>query len=134
MYYPLETPEDAVSDIPRGARYFTTLDAAHGYWQIPLAEDYQRLTAFITSWGRYKFLRAPMGLSSTGDEYCRRGDIALAGIDNLQKVVDDILAHDTTFSAYIERIWNILTRCKEQGITLNANKFTYVQEQVHYLG
>eukprot|EP00117_Sycon_ciliatum_P038875 scpid16023/ scgid28814/ Transposon Ty3-G Gag-Pol polyprotein; Gag3-Pol3; Transposon Ty3-1 TYA-TYB polyprotein; Capsid protein; p24; Spacer peptide p3; Nucleocapsid protein p11; Ty3 protease; p16; Spacer peptide J; Reverse transcriptase/ribonuclease H; p55; Integrase p61; Integrase p58 len=106
----------------------------HGYWQITLAEDCQHLTAFITPWGRYKFLRAPMGLSSTGDEYCRRGDIALAGIGNLQKVIDDILAHDTTFSAHIERIWNILTRCKEQGITLNANKFTFAQEQVHYVG
>ena len=42
-----------------------------------LAEESQHLTTFITPWGRYKFLRGPMGLMFTGDEYCRRTDAAL---------------------------------------------------------
>ena len=45
------------------------MDAIKGYWQVPLAEKSQELTTFITPWGRYKYLRAPMGLSSTGDKY-----------------------------------------------------------------
>ena len=33
-----------------------------------------------------------MGLISAGDEYCRRTDQALAGLPNVVKVVDDMLA------------------------------------------
>jgi len=133
-YYPMKTPKDAVAEVPNTARYFSTLDATHGYWQVPLEEASQKFTTFITPWGRFKFLRAPMGLVSTGDEYCRRGDLALAKIDNLQKVVDDILLHDRTFPGHVQRTWDVLSRCQEQGITLNPSKFQFAQEEVQYVG
>ena len=79
-HHPIPTPKDAVSSIPSSARWFTTLDASSGYFQVPLAEDSQELTTFITPWGRFKHLRATMGLSCSSDEYNRRGDLALADI------------------------------------------------------
>ena len=60
--HPLVTPREAISHVPTEARFFSTLDAKSGYWQLPLHPDSQHLTTFITPWGRYKFLRAPMGL------------------------------------------------------------------------
>ena len=133
-HYPLKSPKEAVAEIPRSARYFSTLDATHGYWQVPLEEASQSLATFITPWGRFKFLRSPMGLVSTGDEYCRRGDLALADIDNLQKVVDDVLAYDAAFPDHVRRLWQLLTRCREQGITLNASKFQFAEEEVKFVG
>ncbi|XP_068241310.1 uncharacterized protein [Palaemon carinicauda] len=53
------------------------MDALCGYWRIPLAEEDQALTTFITPYGRYRYLRSPMGFSGSGDAYCRRVDIAL---------------------------------------------------------
>jgi len=132
--YPLKTPKAAVTEVPRGARYFSTLDATQGYWQVPLAKDCQHLTTFISPWGRYRFLRSPMGLVSTGDEYCRRGDMALADIANTQKVVDDILAYDETFPVHVRHLWTILIRCRQHGITLNPAKFQFAKEEVHYVG
>ena len=67
--HPGASPKEVVSDIPLHQKYFSTMDAIKGYWQVPLAEKSQELTTFITPWGRYKYLRAPMGLSSTGDKY-----------------------------------------------------------------
>ena len=46
------------------------------------------------------FLHAPMGLSSTGDEYSRRGDIALKDMSNLQKV-DDTIIYNEDFEQHI---------------------------------
>ena len=74
-HYPVRTPKDAVSNVPAGMKYFTTLDTASGYWQIPLDEDSQDLTTFITPWGRYKYLRSPMGFSATGAD-CGRNAVA----------------------------------------------------------
>ena len=41
-------------------------------------------------------LQGPMGLISTGDEFCRRGDLALEGIGDCAMMVDDVLVWDTT--------------------------------------
>lgn len=77
--HPSPSPFSAIRSIDPSSRYFTTMDALCGYWQIPLAEEDQALTTFITPYGRYRYLRSPMGFSASGDAYCMRGDMALQG-------------------------------------------------------
>ena len=132
--HPAPTPQDAIRRIDRKAKYFTTFDAIHGYWQIPLDEEDQHLTTFITPQGRFKFRRGPMGLCSTGDEYNRRGDEALADIPNLVKVVDDILLWDEDYDDHLLHITEVLNRCREHGITLNAEKMNLAAKSVSFCG
>ena len=54
-YYPTRTPSDAVANIAPDSHFFTTVDAVKGYWQVPLDEESQILTTFITPYGRFKF-------------------------------------------------------------------------------
>ena len=132
--YPTLTPKQAVSEVTTGSRYFSTLDAKSGYWQVPLEESAQQLTTFLTPWGRYKYLRAPMGLASTGDEYCRRGDEALSGLKNFAKVVDDIIIYDKDLKEHYENVKNLLERCRKHNITLNLDKFMFAEKSVKYVG
>ena len=85
------TPKDIITQIPGTSCYFDVFDARSGYWQIPLDQDSIPLTTFITEWGCYRYLWTPMGLTSSGDEFCARTDKALAGIPGVFKLVDDIL-------------------------------------------
>ena len=78
--HPVRSPQDAVAAITPGARYFTKLDSKAGYHQVPLREEDQDLTCFITPWGRFRYKRAPMGIVSSGDVYNQRGDAALGPI------------------------------------------------------
>lgn len=41
-----------------------TLDAASGYWQIPLAQEAIELSGFVTKYGTYEFRVMPFGLTS----------------------------------------------------------------------
>ena len=132
--HPVLTANEAVSSVSTGAKFFTTMDAEAGYWQIPIHKDDQELTTFITPWGRYKFLRAPMGLSISGDEYNRRGDDALQGTTNTVKVVDDILSYEADYQSHIYNVWEILKKCRDYGITLNPDKFKFASEEVNYCG
>ena len=75
-----------------------------------------------------------MDLSSTGDEYSRRGDEALNGILNMQKVVDDILMYDESIENHYEYVRQLLNRCRLRGITLNPNKFNFSQEDNDFVG
>ena len=132
--HPVLTPHEAVSSIAKGSRFFAKMDAHAGYWQVPIAESDQELTTFITPWGRYKFLRAPMGLSISGDEYNRRGDEALQSIKNTVKIVDDILVFDDDYQQHLNNVWEVLNKCKENKITLNLKKFHFAQDEVDYCG
>jgi len=55
-----------------GSTIFSSLDAASGFWQIPLDKDSQRLTTFITPYGRYCFKRLPFGINSPPEIFQRK--------------------------------------------------------------
>ena len=133
--YPMRTPKDAVDAIKPTDVLFTKLDASQGYYQLPLAEEDRNLTCFITPEGRFRFKRAPMGLNASGDEFCRRGDIALESIKNVEKVVDDILIHTGADPQTHEtQVREVLERCRKHRITLSAKKFVFAQSSVNFAG
>ena len=132
--HPFQSPRDAVADIPAEARWFTTMDAKSGYWQILLDEEAQRICTFLTPFGRYMPLRGPMGLVSTGDEYCRRGDTAFQGIESSRKIVDDTLLYSKSFREHVDHVRSVLERCRKHKITMNPDKFSFGQEKVEFCG
>ena len=70
--YPSVTPAEAVTDIHQSqVKFFTVFDALKGYHQCPLDKESQKLTTFITPFGRFKYLRAPYGISSISEHYNR---------------------------------------------------------------
>ena len=46
------------------ARYFSSVDCASGYYQVPLAEEDSAKTAFSTATGHYEYLRMHFGVKS----------------------------------------------------------------------
>ena len=48
--YPMPRVDDILDQVGQ-AKYITTLDLAKGYWQVPVAEDDQHKTVFITPKG-----------------------------------------------------------------------------------
>ena len=57
--FPLPRIDDSL-DLLASTKYFTTLDLAAGYWQVPM--DAQEKTAFSTHSGLYEFKVMPFGL------------------------------------------------------------------------
>lgn len=53
---------DDVLDMLQGSSFFTTLDRASGYWQVPIREVDKEKTAFATRSGLYQFNVVPFGL------------------------------------------------------------------------
>ena len=102
----------------------------------PLDAESSKLTTFITPWGAYRFRRNVMGLISAGDEHNRRGDEALAGLDNVQKVVEDVIIYDTDLDthAYVHRVHKVIRRCSGNGITLRPGKFVFGAPSCKLLG
>ena len=120
--HPFPSAMDVSASIPASAKWFVVLDAVKGYWQIELDEESRALTTFLTPYGRFRYCRAPMGLNASGDEYCSRGDKALAGLSNVRKIVDDILVVGNNLDELRSKTKQVLERCNESGITLSSSK------------
>ena len=69
--YILPTLHDLTSRLA-GATVFSSLNAASGFYQIPLHEDSQELTTFITPMGRYCYRRLPFGITSAPEIFMRK--------------------------------------------------------------
>ena len=131
--HPFPSPRDIVKSIQPESRYFAKLDLLHGYFQIELDTASSQLTSFLLPDGVYRFKRAPMGLCSSGDEFCTRTDEALAGLAGVVKLVDDILIQAATQEELLERLRAVFLRCREHQITL-AKKKVKVGEEVDFAG
>ena len=62
--YQLESVEKTLAKIGNNCHFMTKLDANSDYWQAPLEENSEELSAFITPFGRYCPTKGPFGLSS----------------------------------------------------------------------
>ena len=128
------SPAEIVADRRPNAKYWTTLDAKSGYWQVPLSEESRDLTVFLCCFGKYRYKRSPMGFISSGDSYCYRGDIAPEGIEHVRKIVDDIIAEDEDLKEHFDRVCSVLERCRKYRITINPRKFAFGQAKVKFAG
>ena len=134
-HYQSQTPAQAVADIAAtDAQVFTVLDALKGYHQCPLDESSQLLTTFITPFGRFKYLRAPYGLSSISEHYDRRMADAFHGLQDFRRFVDDIVIYDRNVSEHIPHVRQFLQRCADMHIALNLDKCKFVQPTVTFAG
>ena len=66
-----------------------------------------------------------MGLISAGDEHNRRGDEALAGLANVQKVVEGVLIYNTNLDNHVRHVREVIGRCSQHGMTLHPGKFVF---------
>ena len=132
--YPMTTAKETLAGIEPGSRWFTCLDMASGYWQIPLDEESQPLTAFISQFCRYIYMRATMGLIINGDVFNARRDAALQGSQHFVKIVDDILIFGKTKRECMERRVKVMDACRVAGITLGRKKCQVALESVKFAG
>ena len=127
------SPTEVLNSIPGDTKFLTKLDCVCGYWQVELTTESSYKTCFLIPQGRFRFTRAPMGLSSSSDVFCQKTDEALFGLPGLIKLVDDLLVVAPTFELLKSRVTAVLQRCRERNITISKAKLE-VSNKVKFAG
>ena len=111
-HFQLPTIEDIATRLT-GAKVFSTLDANHGYWQIPLDPASQRQTTFNTPFGRYCYTRMPFGVKSAQEIFQKRMVQHYGDLPGVETVIDDILVWGATKEEHNQRLKAVIERCKD---------------------
>ena len=117
-HYPMNTIDDVATRL-KGSRVFTTLDANMGYYQLKLDEQSSFLTTFNTPYGRYRYLRMPMGISCAGEMFQREMMNVFGHLEGVEVVVDDLLVHGKTPEEHNKRLIKVLEVARKNNIKLN---------------
>lgn len=118
-----------------GARYISVLDMTRGYWQIPLEEESQSLTAFATHNGLYAWKVMPYGLRSSAATFQRVVNGLLAGHRQYAcAYIDDVAVFSETWEDHISHLKSVLQTIRDAKLTVNPSKCRFAQSHVKYLG
>ena len=134
--YPLPRIEDALESL-KGAKYFSSLDLAHGYHQVPMSEKDIEKTAFrVGTGGLYEFLKMPFGVCNGPGTFMRMMD-RIFGDVNFQCVLiylDDILVPADSFDQMLERLDMVFSRLENFELKVKPEKCHFFKEKLHFLG
>lgn len=135
MRFPLPLIEVQISRL-KGAKFFTSLDMASGYNQIPVHPDSVEKTAFVTFHGSWQYLAIPFGLRNAAPVFQRAVMNALGDLAHEYAVVymDDILIISETVEQALDRLEKVLSVLTDAGFTMNLQKCSFVDPKISYLG
>ena len=133
--FPLPRIDDTL-DLLAGAKYFTTLDLASGYWQVAMDPASIEKTAFTTYSGLYEFRKMPFGLVNAPETFQRLMEVVLSGLarGNCHVYLDDVLVFGRTLEEHNANLARVFGRIRGAGLRLKPKKCEFAQESVLYLG
>ena len=125
---------DETLDSLAGAQFFSTLDLASGYWQVPVHPDDQPKTAFSTSRGLYEFKAMPFGLANAPSTFRRLMEYVLVGLQWQECLIylDDVIVFAKSFDQYLDRLRSVLRRLEDARLKLKPAKCYFAKESVQY--
>lgn len=133
--YPMPLIEEQIDKLEAN-EYFTGLDLASGYYQVPVTTDSIEKTAFVTPEDHYEFLRMSFGLTNAPAVFQRLMDKVLGPLKNsiAFPYLDDVIIPSQTIEEGITRLRQVLSTFRTHNLTLKLEKRTFFARSLEYLG
>jgi hypothetical protein len=133
--YPIPRIDEALEALG-GAKYFSTMDLASGYWQVALEESSKEVTAFTTREGLFQFEVLPFGLANAPGKFQRLMDAVLRGLkwEICLVYLDDIVVFAQTKWEMMDRLEKVWQRLRTSDLKMKPEKCFFFRDEVAYLG
>ena len=130
---PIPTVEELLHDL-NGSTVFSKVDLKWGFHQIPLSEDSRHLTTFVTHRGLYRYKRLMFGVMSAPEKYQQIVRDVLRGCEGVANIADDLIIHGNGVEEHDKRLFAVLDRLRQVGLTLNGNKCEFRLSKLTFSG
>ena len=118
-----------------GVKFATSLDLNMGYFTVCLDLYSQKICTIITPWGKYQYLRLPMGINVSPDIFQEKMSILMDGLEFVRTYLDDLLIiSNSTFEDHLRQLSTVLQRLRRAGLKINAEKSSFFSPEIEYLG
>ena len=127
---PLNRIDDSL-DALAGAKLFSVLDLRSGYWNVKIAEQDRKKTAFaIPGSGLWQFKKMPFGLCNAPATFVRLMEKVLRGLSWKICLVylDDIIVMSRTFDEHIENLAKVISCLKQADLKLHPKKCDFLKK------
>jgi len=131
--YQIPKREEILSEMA-GAKWFTKLDASHGFWQLQIDSTSADLCTFNTPFGRYSYQRLPFGISSAPEIFHCAMENVFEGLEGVRVYIDDVIIWAETQEQLNSRVHSALQRVHKYGLRLNKEKCQFSTQEVTFLG
>ncbi|XP_061366467.1 uncharacterized protein LOC133309691, partial [Gastrolobium bilobum] len=127
---------DQLVDNASGFKMLSFMDAYSGYNQIPLLEEVQDKTAFITQNANYCYTMMPFGLKNAEATYQRMmNEVFRDLIGNCIEVyIDDMIAKSRTSEQHLVDLQGVFERLRKFNMRLNPSKCAFGVPAGKFLG
>ena len=93
-----------------GFTYATALDLNMGYYTIRLDPDSQKICTIILPWGKYSYMRLPMGISGSPDFFQEKMTSLMQSLEYVRTYIDDLLIISSgTYDDHLLKVEEVLT-------------------------
>uniref|UniRef100_A0A7I4YM38 RNA-directed DNA polymerase n=1 Tax=Haemonchus contortus TaxID=6289 RepID=A0A7I4YM38_HAECO len=133
--YPLPAIDVTLQNL-KGKRFFTTLDLASGYWQVPLTDKAKEISAFTTTSGLFQFRVLPFGLTTAPAVFQRLMENVLGNLISTEVAVyiDDILISTESESRHYEVLSQVFEAFRKAHLKLKPQKCRLMENKIDFLG
>ena len=133
--FPIPRVRDLLESL-NGASYFTALDLARGFHQLPIHKDSTHLLAFTANHRKYEFVRLPFGLkiAPMAFQQCVSEVLADELWVSCLLYIDDVLVFTSgSINDHERAVDRVLYRLHDAGMKLRRRKCTFGATQIDYL-
>ena len=122
------------------AKCFSLADVKEGFLHIPLEEESSWMTIMHISYGRYRWLHLPFGITSTPEELQMRLTTAIKGLEGIICIADDMLVYgegnnyEKAQKDRDRRCIALMELCHKLIIKLNAAKLQFKLKELKFMG
>ena len=132
--YPLPKISTVLQEM-EGFTYASQLDLNMGYYTIRLDGDAQKICTIILPWGKYSYMRLPMGIACAPDKFQEKMSGLMEALEYVKTYLDDLLTiTKSSFEDHLTKLREVLHRLRNAGLRVNIAKSTFAMDEVEYLG